>query len=577
MTALPNSDPPTPSRVFAGASALRGVLWLIAGVTLTRILYLALLCPYELAADEAQYWDWSRRLDWSYYSKGPGIAWLIAGARAVLGEAEWAIRTPAALSGAVTMLAVALLARSMAPSSPRAAWYGALAVLAVPAYHATSTFMTIDGPYIACWALACLLGWKLLERDDAGSRPGAPASRVRLVALCAALGLALGVGFLLKYTIALLVPGLIVAAMLRREARARRMGALMISLIVAAAVSAPVFIWNARHDWPTLAHLLGHVNAAGGDTRSSGASYDPRWTLDFLGTQAGIIGPVLLAMVVAWLMARRATGEQAAHDRRAATFALATFAPIAIFYLAVSFTSDAEANWPIAGYIGPLALVGVIASRELPRIASARRAWRATPDRPRAGIIRRAPESVFQIAWDWSIAYGVCAAIGVASLALLDRVPMFERAIPLHRISGHRDWAAKVQQVIDAAAPLGSSGAAGAPPPIVIADQYTRAALLAYYLPSRPSVCSATSFLGGRRSSYDFFPDTNLRDPALLGRAAVLVGSTPERWNAAMTFDRVEPRLSPPEVRWPVYLGVNFAGPRHVGPAPSTASPQPAE
>lgn len=564
MTALPNSGPPTLSRFFAGASALRGVLWLIAGVTLARVLYLALLCPYELAADEAQYWDWSRRLDWSYYSKGPGIAWLIAAARALLGDAEWAIRTPAALSGALTMLAVALLARSMAPSSPRAAWYGALAVLAVPAYHATSTFMTIDGPYIACWALACLLGWELV-------RPGAPASRGRLIALCAALGLALGAGFLFKYTIALLVPGLLIAAAIAREDRARKLGGLVGALVIAALCSAPVFIWNARHGWPTLAHLLGHINAAGGDTRSTGASYDPRWTLEFLGTQVGIIGPVLFAMVVAWFMARRATGEQAAHDRRAATFALATFAPIGVFYLAVSFTSDAEANWPIAGYIGPLALVGVIASRELPRIAAARRAWRASPNRPRAGIIRRAPESAFQIAWDWSIVYGVCAAIGVASLALLDRVPMFERAIPLHRISGHRDWAARVQQVIDAAATEASAT------PIVIADQYTRAALLAYYLPSRPAVCSATSFLGGRRSSYDFFPDTNLRDPALVGRPAVLVGSTPERWNAAMTFDRVEPRLSPPEVRWPVYLGVNFAGPRHAVPAPSPDQPRPAE
>ena len=30
-------------------------------------------CP----PDEAHYWDWSRHLDWSYYSKGPLVAWLI--------------------------------------------------------------------------------------------------------------------------------------------------------------------------------------------------------------------------------------------------------------------------------------------------------------------------------------------------------------------------------------------------------------------------------------------------------------------------------------------------------------------
>jgi len=56
------------------------------------------LSPYELVADEAQYWEWSRHLEWSYHSKGPGIAWLVALATRTLGNAEWAIRVPAALS-----------------------------------------------------------------------------------------------------------------------------------------------------------------------------------------------------------------------------------------------------------------------------------------------------------------------------------------------------------------------------------------------------------------------------------------------------------------------------------------------
>src|SRR2546430_1542444 len=36
-------------------------------------------CPVDLSGDEAQYWDWSRNLDLSYYSKGPLIAYLIRG------------------------------------------------------------------------------------------------------------------------------------------------------------------------------------------------------------------------------------------------------------------------------------------------------------------------------------------------------------------------------------------------------------------------------------------------------------------------------------------------------------------
>ena len=42
-----------------------------------NVFYLAHECPLDLAQDEAHYWDWSRHLDWSYYSKGPLVAYLI--------------------------------------------------------------------------------------------------------------------------------------------------------------------------------------------------------------------------------------------------------------------------------------------------------------------------------------------------------------------------------------------------------------------------------------------------------------------------------------------------------------------
>ena len=49
----------------------------ILASTTFSLLYVWLHCPLDLAPDEAHYWDWSRHLDWSYYSKGPLVAWLI--------------------------------------------------------------------------------------------------------------------------------------------------------------------------------------------------------------------------------------------------------------------------------------------------------------------------------------------------------------------------------------------------------------------------------------------------------------------------------------------------------------------
>ena len=55
----------------------RGVVALIGAVLVLRIVYLCFLSTWPLVADEAHYWEWSRRPDWSYYTKGPGVAWVI--------------------------------------------------------------------------------------------------------------------------------------------------------------------------------------------------------------------------------------------------------------------------------------------------------------------------------------------------------------------------------------------------------------------------------------------------------------------------------------------------------------------
>ena len=62
---------------------------------LGHLRYLTHDCPIDLAPDEAQYWDWSRQLDLSYYSKGPLVAYIIRASCAAFGDTMWAVRLPA--------------------------------------------------------------------------------------------------------------------------------------------------------------------------------------------------------------------------------------------------------------------------------------------------------------------------------------------------------------------------------------------------------------------------------------------------------------------------------------------------
>src|SRR5262249_4502318 len=82
-----------------------------------RIAYLGVDCPLDLAPDEAHYWDWSRHLDWSYYSKGPLVAYIIRAGCLIAGP--WsqqlaasemvAVRLPAILCGALLLFSLYVL------------------------------------------------------------------------------------------------------------------------------------------------------------------------------------------------------------------------------------------------------------------------------------------------------------------------------------------------------------------------------------------------------------------------------------------------------------------------------------
>ncbi|MBC7667769.1 MAG: 4-amino-4-deoxy-L-arabinose transferase, partial [Gemmatimonadaceae bacterium] len=58
----------------AKARAWRLTLVLVGVLTILRVVAL-FTTPLELYPDEAQYWLWSRHLDFGYFSKPPMIAW----------------------------------------------------------------------------------------------------------------------------------------------------------------------------------------------------------------------------------------------------------------------------------------------------------------------------------------------------------------------------------------------------------------------------------------------------------------------------------------------------------------------
>lgn len=539
-----------------GRSAWIGPVLLLGAVFLARVVYLAFFSPYDLTEDEAFYWEWSRHPDWSYTTKGPGIAWAIWLSVRIFGESVFGVRMVAVTAGLVAGLAVLGLARDVTRGAPesmarRALWVTASLACLMPSLQVMGLLSTIDGPYIACWAVAAWAGFRALALGSKGA--------------WVMLGAALGVGVLFKYTILLLIPGVLLFAW-RWRTRPRGEGGVSVRAgpgwrrwaCAGAALAmlglAPIMVWNARHDWATVRHLLGHlgitasrVTATGeavdsgevavtDDTAQRGWTYTPRHTLELIGTQTAAVGPAIGLMAWGWWSvwragrrARRsaATPGFALHeDAMAASYLLHVAAPILLFHLAISCVSSVEGNWPVAGYLTLLPLAGAL-------VAARARRGAGTPGRP--GV-----RPAFAL-WHASIIVGVVSGVGMLRLDWvrdgLGRVApeAAERATFFRRVLGARELAAHVDELRrDLEARTGRT-------PFILAEHYGRASQLAFELPDRPIVFVAQSRLGGRAVQQDYWPQYSLDRPDLLGRDAVIVGdvSPAPVWERA--FERVEP------------------------------------
>jgi len=494
---------------------MRSALWLILGVTALRLAYLAFLCPYTLIEDEAHYWEWSRRLALSYYSKGPGIAWFIAATTSIAGETQFGVRLGAPLASAVGAVFVALLGAQASPDR-RTPFFCAACWFLAPMLQVLGLVLTIDGPYAACWAAAAFGAWSALGRARAWG--------------WVLFGAALGLGTLFKYTMLLALPGpLLVAAFFPARAGSvrTRLGAVCGAGLFALLVL-PIILWNQREGWPTLQHLLGHLGVAGGDmpvTPDDGDRFNPLWTLSLVGTQVAVIGPILfMALWEAWHSLRDPRSPTRGVDR----FLVVMAAPIFLFYLVVSLFARPEGNWPLAGCITLLPFAARRVVVVMDHLA------RSRPCSPGGVRLPPMPRTRPQWLWYGAIVLGACVALAIPGLDVLHRIPVVGSFIPLHRFGSARSMATHADRLL---ARLSEETDLR---PFVVCLHYGRASELAFYLPGQPVVYCASSLIGaGRRTQYDYWPDTDLRHaPELIGRPALVVGGSREDW--AQAFESVE-------------------------------------
>jgi membrane-associated phospholipid phosphatase len=318
----------------------------LLAVSLFRVYYI-LNGPLDLSPDEAHYWEWSRRLDLSYYSKGPMIAYLISLSTFVFGNTLFGIRIMAVIFSALSSMFIYRLGKKLC--SEQVGFYSAIIIQIIPLFSAYGILFTIDSPFIFFWIMTLFFfseavgiqrseveGQNSGEYDKDYMKPHI-SNLTPLLHWCL-LGLSIGLGLLTKYTMAFFYPCAFLYLCFSKELRRLLISkGPYIAVIVSILVFSPVIIWNANHDWVTLRHTAGQAHVAEG-IRISLESF-----FEFLGSQLGVITPLLffLMAVSIWDLRRERNG--------ALLFWFS--APIFAFFFFKSIQAKVQANWAMPCYI----------------------------------------------------------------------------------------------------------------------------------------------------------------------------------------------------------------------------------
>jgi hypothetical protein len=479
------------SRRTAHAAAVA----VIGLVTLLRIIYLVHVCPYDLAPDEAHYWDWSRQLDWSYYSKGPLVAWLIRASCQVFGDTMPAVRLPAVLSGSLTLLGLYVLVSQVYQQAGLALAY-LIGAIFFPALAAGALLMTIDAPYVCCWTWALVLALAAVRMEAAAM---SLCDSRRLIIWCA-LGGIIGLGILAKYTMVLFLPSLMLFALTSRRHRSllARPG-VWLMIAVATLACLPILIWNWQHDWITLRHV----------TRQAGLenlAVHWRGPLEYLAGQAGML---LGFGFVAWLISmvrRLRTVPSSGCGIDTFWFLWCLSAPVFLIFLVFSLKTRTQVNWPATAYLsGMVLVVGWVVEGW-----NERPGWKRSAFRSCACLTSVVAVAGTVILHDTSWLYPVHAAVQPA--------PRVRQWDPTCRLRGWQTLAGEIECLRHQLRNQGEE-------PLLAASGWALPGEIAFYQHDQPQVYSFARAARGRFSQYDLWRPNPMTDPEqFYGRTFIYIG-----------------------------------------------------
>ena len=218
----------------------------------------------------------------------------------------------------------------------------------IPAFQANAKICTQDGILIALWVGLTAIGLRLFRRWHVGEST----SREWML-----LWIALGFGVILKQSVLVFLPSLVLYAWIERRNLAlesmRFCGNPIIGAAIVALISTPMIVWNARHGWPMLAHTLGHLGAGGDQAGRVNRGNPIQWMAGVVGGIIGATGPAIVVML--WASRRQSTNDDT-RDRDRLWLMCAAWPSVAFFVL-LALRKPVVPSWPLPSMVPLVVLV----------------------------------------------------------------------------------------------------------------------------------------------------------------------------------------------------------------------------
>lgn len=434
-------------RITFSVNSLKKVFYFFLIIVSIFRIYFMLHGPLNLSPDEAHYWEWSRRLDLSYYSKGPMIAYLISFSTWIFGDNVFGVRIFAVIFSFFSSIFVYKIGKML--FNEKVGYLSGIFFQLIPLFSTYGVIFTIDSPFIFLWIVSIYLF--LLALDG---------KRIHWILL----GLLIGLGLLTKYTMAFFY----VCMFFYLFQKGNKKGfqnlknniknpMLYICIIVSLIVFSPVIIWNFNNDWVTLKHTAGQAHVY------DGIRISLKYFLEFIGSQLLVITPLFFIICFYFLIKPSLLSLQSYQRRFLFSFSL----PILTFFLIKSLHGKVQANWAATAYM------------------------------PFLFIIAHALEKK---------AY---KKITIASIVMATMFTFFSYMIPYLNLPANLDpslrlkgWKELGKRVSEIKRELSKSGRV-----IIFSDRYQISSELAFYVKGNPKVYCIN--LGRRMNQYDLWESIN--------------------------------------------------------------------